>query len=144
METFRTHGKAQFNIEGRVVCLHVVGPWNKELVVETHTQLSNALLLMPAGPWALMVIVAESAICPPDAIEQIRVTSANEATQSGRIATAWVMGDDVEGSLLMESVLRKAYFGTNAFDVFETKDSAKNWLDVILSTNLSVSPDAAR
>jgi hypothetical protein len=143
-QTFPPHGRTQFAIEGRVVRLHVEGPWNKELVIESHQRLSEALLRLPSGPWALMVVIVGSALCPPDALEQIRATTANEAIQTSRIATAWVMGENVEGGSLMTSALRKTYLRVNKFEIFHTEDDAKQWLHAALTAQLGAQPDLAQ
>jgi len=144
MSKFAPHGRVQIEIEGRLVRLYVEGPWNKELVVQTHEQLRTELLHIASGSWALMVISLKSALTQPEALEQIRATATNEVAHTGRIATAWVMGKGIEGGALMTGVLREIYLGVNEFEVFDTEDDAKKWLDAALCASSIISSAVAR
>jgi hypothetical protein len=125
---FPAHGKTRLEIDGQIIRLYVYGPWNKELVIETHKNLLSALHALDGSSWALMVITVESAICGPDAIEQIRLAAASEVNKSGRVATAWVIDSTIEGGRIMNSVVNNLYKGINPVNIFEDEKFAKAWL----------------
>ena len=127
-DTFRPHGRASFRIVGPIVVMHVRGPWNAELVVRSHADLQAALGELQAGAWGMMVVVQGSALFGPDAMDAIRDVARNETARMGRVATAWVLGPDVEGATLMPGVIESLYGGSDRIRIFEAVQPAEAWL----------------
>lgn len=125
---FEVHGKAHFVIGDQIVRLYVEGPWNKELVIETHGALTKELEGQPHRRWGMMVIVTKSATCGPDALQAIRDAGATETKMLGRTATAWVVAPEVEGRSMVAAIMDRAYSQVNAAMVFDTETAAEQWL----------------
>ncbi len=127
-QQFPVHGKTHIVDTGTIVRLYIEGPWNRESVVQTHKALIQARPQASDQPWGLMVITLVSALCGPDALDEIRATATRQAADHGRRATAWVMTPDVEGSFIMASAIRKVYEGINAVETFSSEEEAERWL----------------
>lgn len=134
---FRAHGKTRLEIDGDILRLYVHGPWNQELVTETHLTMQPVLAQLH-GPWALMVVVLGSALCPSEALTAIRAAAARERQESGRTTTAWVFPPDIEGGVIMKGIIRNLYTGIHCVEIFSTEQEAEQWL------RQSLSPDSAR
>jgi hypothetical protein len=129
-DTFRPHGHASFGIRGRIVAIHVRGPWNAELVLQVHAEMHAALEgIREKKAWAVMVIVQGSALFGPDAVEAIRETARSETASMGRVATAWVLDPEVEGATLMPHVIRSLYGDSDRIRLFEALAPAEAWLE---------------
>jgi len=136
---FPAHGRAHYVFDGPIVRLHVEGPWNEELVTETHASLRKAL--KDAGqPWALIVMPRKSALCDAAALQAIRAAAEDEKTETRRMATAWVLPRDLEGAEIMAIAVTRAYEGVQPVAVFETEAEAEQWV----ARMLGVAADAVK
>jgi hypothetical protein len=125
---FSAHGRAHFAIAANVVRLYVEGPWNQELVFETHQAMQRALLEMQHAAWGMLVIIEKSALCDPQAMAAIRKAATEEKAKTGRSVTAWVLPSDVEGASIMRALVKDIYAGINPVRVFEIEVEAERWV----------------
>lgn len=109
--------------------MQVRGPWNAELVLQSHEAMHVALPELQGGRWAMLVVITGSAMFGPDVVEAIRNTVQNESATMERVATAWVLGPEVEGATLVPGVLRGLYGESDRFRIFETVEPAEAWLN---------------
>jgi hypothetical protein len=129
---FTSHGKSRLEHAGHILRLYVEGPWNAELVVETHQMLREYLEQNQITNWGLMVIVTGSALSSPAALEAIRVAAANETKRFDRKVTAWVLAPTLEGRSIMARFIPEVYNEINMVQVFESEELAEQWLKTVL------------
>lgn len=126
--TFRPHGSADIEVHGQILIARIAGPWNIELIRHYQTLMKDHLPTLSAGgPWALIIEIHGAAICPPDALAQIKAGAVAHATQSRRVCTSYVIAPDVEGHHVMDRVWREIYAGLIPFEIFETRAAAMAW-----------------
>ena len=127
---FSAHGKAHLQYgDDSIVVLFVEGPWNMELVSSVHATMSQNPMLNSGMPWGFMIVVSKSTLFGQQALHRIQEAVRKEAQNSGRVATAWVIGPDVEGANLMASVIKGIYAGIQPVEIFRSMGAARDWLN---------------
>lgn len=121
-------GRATFEIHGDIVRLQVEGPWNEQLVVESHAALNDRIAALAKGRWGMMVVVSGSMVFGPEAMEAIRRAAHDEATKKGRTATAWVIPPGVGGGSLFRNLVGVIYEPSHPVEVFDAEEPARAWL----------------
>lgn len=125
---FSQHGEFELSIDGRLLVVDVVGPWNLELI-RNYTAQATVLArqLAETGPWVLISIARRSVLFTPDAIEALRETARRHTADSRRIATAYVVDPTVEGYQLVNTLFEEIYRDVCPMAVFETRAEAERW-----------------
>ena len=87
---FPAHGSFTLALDGPLLLVDLLGPWNAELVAAYQKQLdAAAATLAAAGDWAVVVQVFASALFTPEAMRPERGSTAQpqrEPRSSARIA----------------------------------------------------------
>lgn len=132
--TFRPHGSAELEVQGQILIARILGPWNIELI-RHYQQLMAAYVpgLAAQGPWALIIEITGEALCPADALAQIKAGAVAQAKNSSRICTSYVIGPDVVGHHVMDKVWRDIYAGLIPFEIFNTGPEALAWSEAQLA-----------
>ena len=128
---FNQHGHVESRIANDVLLNEATGPFNAEVIFALQ-QIQSELLdvLGTKKQWAQIYTFHHSALCSPDTIEAL---SSYLSDKKGKIkkpvATAFVMGEDVEGRTIMAAHYRNVYAlaGLN-FDIFTDAGQAKDWV----------------
>jgi len=130
---FSIHGEVAFKRQGQILVTDVQGPWNAELVELYKTQMSPYIAEMAkSGPWGLILVLHNEAVCTPDAIEGIRRGVIEQAKNWRRASTAYVIAPDVLGYRVMNSVWRNIYRDVIPCEIFERCEDALAWTEARL------------
>lgn len=126
--TFRTHGSVAVTEEGQILISQIVGPWNAELIGEYQKAMAAHVPALAArGPWGLIIEISGAALCPPDAIERIRIGAHEHARNWQRACTCYVIGPEVEGYRITDRIWRDIYAGVMPFEIVESSEAALRW-----------------
>lgn len=124
---FPAHGESKLCRDGQIILADITGPWNLELI-ELYRQQIAALIpeVSRQGPWALIITLHRTAICPQDAIDLIRKGIRSDS-MARRVCTCYVMAKEIEGYLIMGPVWRSLYTGVIPFEIFNSEAEARAW-----------------
>jgi hypothetical protein len=132
--SFRPHGAFHTRVEGRLIISQVTGPWNKELVCYWGQRcLPEATVLAASGPWVGIAVIAESMLCPPDALAMLRRIAGHSATHLRCIAHVIVAGPEVDGRDFLEPMFARVYEGLVEHAIFYTFEEARAWSLALLA-----------
>ncbi len=116
-----------------IVHLHMQGPWNIELVQYSDQLIDGQVATLPsARPWALLVDIGQSGLCTPEALRSMRQHAQNNMQTTYRVATAWVLPQDLDGQLVLRFAFSETYAGLGAMRIFTTIEEALPWLQQCL------------
>lgn len=125
---FKAHGSMAFETYDQTLVARIGGPWNLELIREYQAAIApRAQALAARGPWALIIVITEAALCPPEAVEAIREGARFQAREGRRACTCYVIGPEVEGAGLTDRVWRGIYAGLMPFEIFSALEPALAW-----------------
>lgn len=141
--TFRPHGSADIEVHGQILLARILGPWNIELIREYQQLMAvHVPTLAARGPWALIIEITGEALCPPDALAQIRAGAVAQVRESRRVCTSYVIGPEVAGHRVLDRVWREIYAGLIPFELFDTRAQALAWSHSQLAQHTPTSPPA--
>lgn len=127
---FRPHGKFRIWTEGALLLTEVVGPWNRELVLQWQKQaIGVAKELGRQMPYVGITIVRESILCPADAMEAIGQATSYALARLNCLANVIVAEPDVVG----RDVVQFAYEKIDVHYYFDDVEAAKNWALALLA-----------
>lgn len=127
---FRPHGKFKIWTEGALLLTEVVGPWNRELVLQWQKQaLVVAKELGQRMPYVGITIVRESILCPADAMEAIGQATSYALARLHCLANVIVAEPDVVG----RDVVQFAYEKIEVNHYFDDVEVAKKWALALLA-----------
>ncbi len=127
---FAPHGVIEIFMEGDVLHYECTGPFNREafdaMAVAQMAFLAN---LRHPGPWASIAVGRESVMSSPDGIQHYaELMHTKLPPDLTAVATAFVMGPDVEGGAIMGPYFAKIYAEIGRpFKVFTTLEEALQW-----------------
>lgn len=125
---FKVHGQFKNYVDGRILVTDVIGPWNKEMVDSCALEMDPlARALSATGPYVGMVIVRESILCPPDAMDAMRRVIEYGSRHLASVGNALVADRTVEGRALLEPLYGALYAAAPAYRLFDDVDSARAW-----------------
>lgn len=128
---FSPHGEVALWFEDQILYYDVTGPLNTEVI--ECLALAQAEFLQqiePQGPWGSIAVCKISAVMGPDCLARYGAMMATpKPTGKTPVATAFVMGPDVDGYRLMAPLFAKIYAGIQRpFRAVETLEEARQWL----------------
>ena len=126
---FTAHGKVDIWAEGDLHLYEATGPFNKE-VVDGLALAQAAFLqtLQPTRPWVSICIVRASALATPDGLQRYGELIRQAPAHFTALATAFVIGPEVEGGRLMGSRFARVFEEAGRpYATFETLDEARLW-----------------
>ncbi len=127
---FRPHGKFKIWTEGALLLTEVIGPWNRELVLQWQKQaIVVAKELGQRAPYVGITIVRESILCPADAMEAIGQATSYALARLNCLANVVVAEHDVVG----RDVVQFAYEKIDVGHYFDDVETAKNWALALLA-----------
>lgn len=127
---FKAHGQVDIRMEGDLLHYIATGPFNKELLdCLAVAQLNFLQTALPTGAWVSICTMQESAVTSPEGLARY-----NEIMQTPKpagltpVATAFVIGPEVEGGKLMAPHYAKIYTDIGRpFQTFVTMAEARTW-----------------
>lgn len=127
---FKAHGQVDIRMEGDLLHYIATGPFNKELLdCLAVAQLSFLQAAQPTGAWVSICTMQESAVTSPEGLARY-----NEIMRTPKpagltpVATAFVIGPEVEGGKLMAPHYAKIYAAIGRpFQTFSTMAEAQTW-----------------
>lgn len=132
---FLQHGDFTVHLEGRNVVNQMHGPWNAELAEDFWRQAASVISeLDETGPWVTTLVITGSAVLSPEGFERIR-NRLVQSKGSKRLASAVVIGPDVEGYGLVDEFFIKCHEDVCPMRVFQTIDAAREWLSQFVAVS---------
>lgn len=131
VNTFKPHGRAEYEERGRLLLATAYGPFNVELMESVLAMAKEVFPKMTAqGPWGHVATFVDSAMCAPAVLDAMK-DAMIQMVQAGIApeVTAFVIPSDVEGSGLMGPLYAKAFEPSGArFRHFHSVDEANAWV----------------
>jgi hypothetical protein len=127
---FTPHGVVDIWMDGRLMHYEATGPFNTELVdCLAIAQRDYLLATRPQGAWVSVCTVVGNAMSSPDGIARYaEIMAAPKPNNMIPVATAFVIGPDVEGGRIMAPQFTKIYADIGrTFQIFETMAAAQVW-----------------
>lgn len=136
---FTAHGKVDIWAEDDLHLYEATGPFNKELVDGLALAQAGFLQnLQPTTPWVSICIVKASALSTPEGIQRYGELIRQAPARFTPVATAFVIGPDVEGGRLMAPRFARIFEEAGRpFATFETLDEARRWAQSRLAADTS-------
>ncbi len=126
--TFQPHGEFTAHLDGRIIMSEVVGPWNREAILNWAAQAHALLKTLPGGgPYVGLAVVHESLLCPPDALAAMRDAVSYSTAKLQCVGNGIIADAGVEGRSLLQGTYAKIYAGTAPHRFFLELDSARLW-----------------
>jgi len=133
---FKAHGQVDIQMEGDLLHYIATGPFNKELVdCLAVAQLNFLQTAQPTGAWVSICTMRESAVTSPEGLARY-----NEIMRTPKpagltpVATAFVVGPEVEGGKLMAPHYAKIYADIGRpFQTFATMAEAQLWAQAMIN-----------
>lgn len=128
---FSPHGEVKLWFDNQILYYEAIGPLNTEVVeCLAIAQMEFLRQFEPQGAWASMAVFRVSAVIGPECLARYEaMMSAPKPAGKTPVATAFVMGPEVEGHRLMAPLFAKIYAGIQRpFCAVETLDEGRQWL----------------
>lgn len=126
---FKPHGNFSLRTEGQIIVQQVQGPWNLEMVEEWNKALTPlGYALDKSGYFAAVIDFKESAMSTPDAVARMRRVVESSVKFLKPAAHAVVAGPDVEGYLLVRTVMSRVFQDLTPYAFFDALEPALQWL----------------
>jgi hypothetical protein len=133
---FKAHGRIDMWMQDNLLQYDATGPFNEEVFdLLAVAQLDFLQTLKITGPWASIATLRNSAMSTPGGIQRY-----TELMQSPKppnlepVATAFVIGPEIEGGRLMSPHFASIYASINrTFQIFETRASAETWVQSMVA-----------
>ncbi|MEQ8332871.1 hypothetical protein [Nisaea sp.] len=140
------HGVREIWTEGRILFSRNAGPFNLEHLQDaTEESREERKRLTRTGPWGTVVIMSDSVMFTPEALDMIRDNMADSERNGELVAAAFVVPPGTEGRWICESLFAPIYGIAGAkFRLFEILPPASDWvLKVIDDARKARSSDQA-
>jgi hypothetical protein len=125
------HGSFDFQLEGRILNIDGLGPWNltglNDSTPKAHPLLDD---LYNGEPWAVLVSVKGDAFYTPDAAESLTAMVAQDR-ELGRVATALVVETSV-GNVARWQLAGIYHHDDMPCRFFECTEDAKLWINELI------------
>ena len=134
--TFRPHGSMELHVSDQMNVIEARGPFNRELVIAGDTAQERVdSALQNEKRWGTVLVFKESALAPPDALDEIsRILKKRIARGIRPVGVAFVFGNDVEGARLMQPLYLKAYASAGILGkAFDNLKDAQDWLRSVIA-----------
>ncbi len=135
---FAAHGLIEFAMEGDILYYAATGPFNEELFDRfAIAQKSYLTTLKHPTPWASIATFVDCALFTPEAIARYTVVM-HTPKSAGLVpvATAFVIGPEIEGGKIMAPHFRKIYDSIQRpFTVVSTLEEAQSWAQSMLDAS---------
>lgn len=132
---FSAHGLIEITMQGDFLHYSATGPFNVELF-DRFAIAQSAFLkaLNHPSPWASIVTAIGSVMYTPEAIQRYtEVMQAPKPPGFTPVATAFIIGPDIEGGKIMAPHFYKIYNSINRpFKIVETMEEATTWAQTLL------------
>lgn len=141
---FTPHGVVDIWMEDRLMHYEATGPFNTELVdCLAIAQRDFLLATRPQGDWVSVCTMVGNAMTSPDGIARYaQIMAAPKPDNMIPVATAFVIGPEVEGGRIMAPLYTQIYLDIGRpFQIFATMAAAQAWADAMIeqaSTDKSV------
>jgi hypothetical protein len=141
---FKPHGDYVAKLEGQIIHSEITGPLNVEMI-RLYRDAVRPLWLAAAekGNFGTLAVFHENMLMTMDAIEPfIQATGAFAAKFPNYIGIAQVADASVVGRLQMAHIYRTRVYGPLGlrYEIFETVNEARDWLQFALSTPRDLPP----
>lgn len=132
---FRAHGRVDMWMEDDVLQYEATGPFNEEVFdLLAVAQLGFLKTLTLNAPWASICTLRLSAMATPGGIQRYtEIMQSPKPPSFVPVATAFVVGPEVEGGKLMVPHFERIYTLINRpFQIFETMAQAQQWVHAMI------------
>lgn len=127
--TFPKHGDFRIEVEDRIICSELIGPWNIETARDYIRQL-DATVESCCGdqPWGSVVVCRDSVQFPLDMIGPLRASVQSRVEKFNQVAVAMAVAPEVEGYGFLFPTIRGIYRDLIPFEIFDTRAQALQWI----------------
>ena len=142
---FSPHGEVTLWFENQILYYEAVGPLNTEVIEGLAlAQMEFLQQFEPQGPWGSIAVCKVSAMMGPECLARYgAMMSTPKPAGKTPVATAFVMGPDVDGHRLMAPLFAKIYAGIGRpFRTVETLEKGRQWVRAHIEEAQSGAPAA--
>ena len=135
---FRAHGRVDMWMEDDVLHYEATGPFNEEVFdLLAVAQLGFLKTLVLDGPWASICTLRHSAMSTPGGIQRYtEIMQSPKPSSFVPVATAFVVGPEIEGGRLMVPHFERVYTLINRpFQVFDSMAQAQQWVHAMIQAS---------
>ena len=135
---FRAHGRVDMWMENAVLHYEATGPFNEEVFdLLAVAQIGFLKSLTLDAPWASICTMRHSAMTTPGGIQRYtEIMQSPKPPSFEPVATAFVVGPEVEGGKLMVHHFEKIYALINRpFRIFESMAPAQEWVHAMIQAS---------
>jgi hypothetical protein len=135
---FAAHGLIEIGMKGDILYYTATGPFNEELFDRfAIAQASYLSTLQHPTPWVSIATFLDCALFTPEAIARYTAVMQSPKPHGlAPVATAFVIGPDVEGGKIMAPHFRKIYDSIQRpFTIVSTLEDAQSWARSMLDTS---------
>lgn len=128
---FSPHGEIALWFDNQILYYEATGPLNTEVIeCLAIAQMEFLKQLDPQGPWGSMAIFKNSAMVGPQCLARYEaMMSSPKPAGKTPVATAFAIGNDVEGHRLMPPLFAKIYATIQRpFCTVKTVEEGRTWL----------------
>lgn len=128
---FSPHGEIALWFDDQILYYEVIGPLNTEVIeCLALAQMEFLQQFEPPGPWGSIAVGKISAMMGPECLARYEaMMSSPKPAGKTPVATAFVMGPDVDGYRLMAPLFAKIYAAIQRpFRVAETLEEGRQWV----------------
>lgn len=133
---FRPHGRVDMWMENGVLQYEATGPFNAEVFDCMAVAQMEFLTSLPpfSGRWASICTLRNSAMCPREAIQRYtQLMQSPKPANLEPVATAFVMGPEVEGGKIMAPHFERVYtLIQRPFRICATMEEAQAWVHSLM------------
>ena len=133
---FTPHGVVDMWMEGALLHYQATGPFNTELVdCLAIAQRDYLIATRPQGAWVSVCTVVGNAMTSPEGLARYaEIMAAPKPDNMVPVATAFVIGPEVQGGNLMGPLIARIYVEIGRpFHIFSTMEEAQSWAQTMIA-----------
>jgi hypothetical protein len=133
--SFRPHGRIESSVEDRIFIQKAKGPFNEQIICALRVVHKDAVdHLSSTGPWGAIFQIEESALSTFPMLHRLtEYLSSQVQNGSASVGTAIVIGDGVDGVLMMVDHYVKAWTDAGVrCQYFSNFEDGKSWIKGLL------------
>lgn len=129
---FSEHGLFEVKVEGKLLLVDAIGPFNDELVIKYESALESCIQSLAVSPWHQIITLHQLSLFTPEAEQRLTKTLINRRSR-GLTACA-VVFQNIEAESLVKAQMERCYNRAGVKHIFTNSiDDARKWITTFIS-----------